>query len=138
MNILLTGFTGNIGQAVAEALADARLLAVVRDASTAPRRANVEFVAGSLEDLSEIRTEEIEVIIHGAANTSFTAPLETLRETNVHGTARMLAFAARCPRLQRFIHLSTTCVSGTTAGFIRYLVDAPRASASLNQTLGAG
>ena len=44
------------------------------------------------------------------------APLAELRQTNVTGTAALLEFARQCPRLRRFIHLSTTCVAGDRCG----------------------
>jgi nucleoside-diphosphate-sugar epimerase len=118
VSIFLTGYTGNVGQTIAAALPTARILALVRDLSTAPRRSNVQLVPGSLDALPEGCTDQIEIIIHAAADTSFTAPLDTLRRTNVEGTAQLLAFAGECPRLRRFIHLSTVCVSGKSTGLI--------------------
>lgn len=118
MKILLTGFTGNVGGPIAEALSQHHVLALVRNAPASPPPAHVELVRGSLEDLPTSRVGEIEAIIHAAADTSFRAPLETLRKTNVEGTRTLLEFATQCPRLERFVHLSTVCVSGKLTGNI--------------------
>jgi nucleoside-diphosphate-sugar epimerase len=109
-NILLSGFTGNIGYEVARQLAGNRVRALVRNVAAAPHLPHVEIV--------ESVTDDTEIIIHCAANTAFRAPLDELRTANVEGTRRMLEFAARCPRLKKFIHVSTVCASGDTTGFI--------------------
>jgi nucleoside-diphosphate-sugar epimerase len=118
VNILLTGFTGNVGGAIADALSDHRVLALVRSVPDAPIPAHVELVQGSLEDLPDSRMIDIEGIVHAAADTAFRSPLETLRQTNVEGTRRLIGFATKCPHLQRFVHLSTVCVSGKSTGSI--------------------
>lgn len=118
MNILLTGFSGNVGGAIADALNEHLILALVRNTPASPPPPHVELVSGSLENLPASWAGEIEAIIHAAADTSFRAPLESLRQTNVEGTRRLLDFAAQCPLLERFIHLSTVCVSGKSTGSI--------------------
>ena len=111
MSILLTGYTGNVGSALADALAAEEVIALVRTEPATKPQQNVRLVRGSFDDLSGIDRDEVEVIIHAAADTTFRAPLETLRQTNVDGTSAMLEFARRCPRLRRFLHISTVCVS---------------------------
>ena len=118
MNVLLTGFTGNLGPEIARQLAPHRVLALVRNAARAPRVAGVELVLGSLECIPEAIAPEVEVIVHSAALTAFRAPLKDLRSVNVEGTVRLMDFARACPQLRRFIHLSTTCVCGDRAGLI--------------------
>ncbi|MDB6079719.1 MAG: hypothetical protein JWO82_3466 [Akkermansiaceae bacterium] len=118
MNIFLTGYTGNLGPALAGALTGHAVQALVRDPSHAPVLPHVKVVAGSFEDLPLSLQGEIEVIIHSAASTAFLAPLEDLRRTNVEGTARMLDFARNCPRLKKFVHVSTACVCGLRSGDI--------------------
>lgn len=118
MKIFLTGITGNVGSAIAEALSAHQIVALVRHQPPRLCSSHVEIVNGSLEELPESITGEIEAIVHAAADTSFRAPLEQLRQTNVEGTRRLLEFASRCPRLQRFVHLSTVCVSGKSTGKI--------------------
>jgi nucleoside-diphosphate-sugar epimerase len=61
---------------------------------------------------------QVDVIIHAAAHTRFTAPLGDLRNTNVEGTRRVLDLARRCSRLQQFVFVSTTCVAGARTGSI--------------------
>lgn len=118
MNILLTGYTGNLGPEVARQLAPNRVLALVRQGAALPEGADVEVVEGRLEQLPEAIAPEVEAIVHGAASTAFRASPEESRRVNVGGTARLLEFADRCPRLRRFIHLSTTCVCGDRAGLV--------------------
>jgi nucleoside-diphosphate-sugar epimerase len=118
MNILLTGYTGNLGPSIAERLAPHAVFALVRSLDAAPVMGHVRLVEGSLERLPIELANHIEVIVHAAADTSFVVPLETLRATNVQGTERLLAFAQQCPRLRKFIHVSTTCVCGTSGGRI--------------------
>lgn len=57
-------------------------------------------------------------IVHLAAATSFTVGAEAARLTNVHGTARALDLARRCPRLDGFCLASTLYASGLDAGLI--------------------
>lgn len=118
MNILLTGYTGNLGPDIACRLAPDRVYALVRDPAAAPAMDHVVVVPGTLEALPSSLLSEIEIIVHSAASTAFRAPLSDLRRTNVTGTAALLDFARRCPRFERFIHLSTTCVAGDLGGRI--------------------
>ena len=118
MTVLLTGFTGNLGVEIARRLTSHRVFALARNARQAQRLNGVEIVEGSLEDLPAAIIPEVEVIVHSAASTAFRAPIEDLRRVNVDGTVRLLHFAQSCPRLNRFLHLSTTCVSGNQTGLI--------------------
>jgi nucleoside-diphosphate-sugar epimerase len=118
MNILLTGFTGALGPEIARQLAPHRILALVRDRERAPQQCGVALAEGSLESLPKAVAPEVEMVVHAAASTAFRASLEELRRTNVQGTARLLDFSRGCPRLRRFIHLSTTCVCGERTGLI--------------------
>src|SRR5687768_9084756 len=118
MKILLTGYTGNLGPAIARELAAHAVYAVVRDAGSAPAMAQVSIVEGSLERLPASLAGEIELIIHAAASTSFLAPLGDLRIANVEGTRHVLDFARTCPRLKKVVHVSTACVCGMQSGDI--------------------
>jgi nucleoside-diphosphate-sugar epimerase len=119
MNILLTGYTGNLGWELARALQPHRIFALVRDPDAAPGRRGVELIEGSLEALPQRLRGELDAIIHGAASTAFRAPRAELALANVDGTARLVEFARQCPRLRRFIHLSTICVCGARGGSVR-------------------
>ena len=55
-------------------------------------------------------------------------PPRDLHDVNVEGTRHVLAFAHRCPRLEQFLFVSTTCVAGTRTGVIHErLEDEPAA-----------
>jgi nucleoside-diphosphate-sugar epimerase len=115
-NILLTGWSGNIGQEIAGRLPDHRIHALVRR----PARAagSITPVLGDLHSIPGELARDTELIIHCAADTRFRAEPETLRRTNVSGTQALLRFASHCPRLRKILHISTTCVSGSTTGII--------------------
>lgn len=118
MTILLTGFSGNVGPEIARQLAPHRVLALVRDVRRAPRLDGVTLIEGSLESLPAAVQGEVEAIVHSAASVAFKLPLDELRRTNVDGTATLIEFARGCPRLKRFIHVSTVCVCGDRTGEI--------------------
>jgi nucleoside-diphosphate-sugar epimerase len=131
MKILLTGFTGNLGPAIAQSLASHSIRAVVRDMEAVPFLNHVELLLGDLDHLPESITADTEIIVHSAASTAFRAPLDELRLVNVRGTQLVLDFAARCPRLRKFVHLSTACVCGADGGDIPE-APLPRPSAFVN------
>src|SRR5688500_4254895 len=106
MNILLTGYTGNLGPSIAAALPDHHIIALCRNPADAPARAHVRVIAGDLDHLPAGMAADVEMIVHGAANTGFALPLDNLRGVNVSGTLKMIEFARTCPRLRRFVHLS--------------------------------
>ncbi len=62
--------------------------------------------------------QQIEIIIHAAADTKFRGSADAQWNVNVKGTRRMLEFAANCPRLRQFILVSTICVAGKNCGQI--------------------
>jgi thioester reductase-like protein len=60
-------------------------------------------------------------IIHGAATIRFDHPIEEARAINCGGTLRLLDLARRCTdtgRLERFVYIGTSSVSGRRAGVI--------------------
>ncbi len=57
-------------------------------------------------------------IVHCAGLVRFDSSLEEARRTNAAGTAAMLALARRCPRLERFDHISTAYVAGRRRGTV--------------------
>jgi nucleoside-diphosphate-sugar epimerase len=61
---------------------------------------------------------DVDVVIHAAAQTRFTAPAADLNESNVQGTRHVLDLARRCLHLEQFLLVSTTCVAGTATGSI--------------------
>jgi thioester reductase-like protein len=62
--------------------------------------------------------EETTAILHAAAATRFSLPLEAARTANVTTTENVVRFARRCPRLERLGFLSTAYVAGTRSGLI--------------------
>jgi len=78
-------------------------------------------------DVANRLRREVDVIVHAAANTRFTAPLSDLHAVNTQGTRHVLQLASQCPRLRQLLVVSTTCVAGTRTGLIaeRVEVQAP-------------
>ena len=135
--MLITGGSGAIGaelvrRLVAEPKADR--IAVLTRAPGAARQAMlleswqagakvpVGFVRGSMLTLADAAADmraDITHVLHLAADTRFSAPPEELRAANVDGTAAVLAFAGRCPRLSAVAVASTVYVAGLRQGTVR-------------------
>ena len=139
--MLLTGATGRLGRCIAAELAHAGcdLVVLVRAPSPQAARERMGLVL-SLEDGLDRATvvcgdvnrpwlglgardrrrlrASVDVIVHAAATTSFSLPLEEARATNLAGTANVLAFAERASRLQVLAHVSTAFVAGRRTGRI--------------------
>lgn len=60
----------------------------------------------------------MDAILHAAATTSFSLPLEAARASNVTSTENVLSLAERSPRLWRLAHVSTAFVAGRRTGRI--------------------
>jgi nucleoside-diphosphate-sugar epimerase len=75
----------------------------------------------SLRDLDTLREaqEQTEVIVHAAADIRFSTPLDESRRINRDGTARLLDWAAGCPKLKLFLHVSTVHVLGGGSGTLK-------------------
>lgn len=57
-------------------------------------------------------------VVHLAADTTFSRPLQQARRVNRDGTAHLLALAADCLHVERFAFVSTAFVSGRRMGFL--------------------
>ena len=116
MSVLVTGATGFVGGVVARRLlADGEEVAgLVRgDPSRLP--VGVHPVCGDLT--GEVAFPAgVTRVVHCAASVSFALPLAESRAINVGGTGRVLDAAARLPRLERLVHVSTAFVGGTHDG----------------------
>jgi nucleoside-diphosphate-sugar epimerase len=147
--VLVTGASGALGPSLLAELLDVdgidRVAVLLRPGPRWDRRVHelrsplsqssrLVFVAGDIvqPDLSLHATDrnrligEVDVVIHAAANTRFSAWGPELNEVNVEGTRRVLAFARRCPRLEQFLLVSTSCVAGTSTGpVVERLEDPP-------------
>lgn len=148
VNVLLTGATGAIGpHLAAELLASPRvdrLHVLVRpNCAPAPQRfdnwaikvwellprdlhhdrSRLQLVVGDLANETvgpawRDLAREVSVILHAAADTRFHAPAQEQWNINVTGTQRLLDWARTCPRLGRFLQVSTVCVAGSAMGRI--------------------
>lgn len=67
---------------------------------------------------SKLLRENVSVIVHSGAEIGFQKDAEVLNRTNLEGTANVIDFAKRLPKLTRFVHISTAYVSGQNSGVI--------------------
>lgn len=135
--MLVTGGSGAIGAELVRRLASERVTdrvvvltrspgaarqAMLLESWRADAKVPVGFVHGSMRTLGDAADDmrpDITHLLHLAADTRFSAPQEELRVTNVDGTAAMLAFARRCPRLSAVAVASTVYVAGLREGTVR-------------------
>jgi thioester reductase-like protein len=134
--VLLTGATGFVGKEILSRFLerdDRHVFALVRAddddqaAGRLPAHERLTAVAGDIErrglgladPASERLRHEVTTVLHCAASVSFDMPLEQSRGVNVEGTRRMMEFARRCPRLERFSYVSTAYVAGEPGGLFR-------------------
>jgi long-chain acyl-CoA synthetase len=141
-SILITGATGLLGRAVLARLlaADPRLRAyvLVRGAravspSPVPRSPSPAIipVCGDLcadglgiapDERAAIR-RDVTAIVHLAANTTFSTPLDRARAVNTVGTQRVLELANDCANPVHVAHVSTAFVAGRRTGVIAETLD---------------
>jgi long-chain acyl-CoA synthetase len=144
--VLLTGATGFLGMEVLTRLIeredDVSVIALVRAADREQARDRLDRVLARLYDdppaldgrllalpgdvalddaglsAADRRTicASATAVAHCAASITFDLPAEEAFNINALGTARLLDLAAGCPRLERFVHVSTAYVAGDTRG----------------------
>jgi|HubBroStandDraft_1064217.scaffolds.fasta_scaffold01064_11 nucleoside-diphosphate-sugar epimerase len=129
--VLISGGTGMVGQDLLPKICSQpiveRVFVLTRRKDVLPSHRKIEVVRGDVTrpdlglqcDLKQSVAQATTTIIHGAAETSFSADLSAARAVNVAGTEHMMRFAAGCPRLKAFCQLSTVYVSGKRTGTIR-------------------
>ena len=81
----------------------------------------VRLAGGDLSDAAPFAAVDpgaVRTIIHGAAATRFNVAEDAARAVNIHGTEKLLAFARRCPRLDRLALLGTLYACGLQDGRI--------------------
>ena len=83
------------------------------------RRAGLGMTDGQYAAIAS----DLDVIIHAAADTRFTAPPSESENVNVGGTLNMVRLARRCPRLRQLLFVGTACVAGTRTGVIDERLD---------------
>ena len=139
--ILLTGATGRLGRSLVEelVLGGSELALLVRARSPEAARDRVreafsETVPGrrltafcgdvTVPELGLGRRDRIrllssvDAVLHAAATTTFSLPLDTARGVNVAAAENVLALSVQAPRLQRVVHVSTAFVAGKRTGRI--------------------
>jgi nucleoside-diphosphate-sugar epimerase len=115
MRILVTGATGFLGGAVAQALhgAGQHVLATGRDRARGASlsQAGLDFMPAELceRGAAEALCQEVDAVVHCAALSSPWGPRQAFERCNVEATALLLAACQRA-RVQRFVHLSTPSV----------------------------
>ena len=126
--IFLTGATGLVGGLLLRRLAEAcpqwPVIALVRNPDTKFAHPNVHVIPGDITRpglgmLPDTRAQvcgSIGVIVHCAASTRFTLPLDQSQLVNAEGTANVLELARRSRRLRLFLHISSTSVAGRMRG----------------------
>ena len=125
MILLVTGANGAFGQGIVRALTECddieKIYALGRRNGLDFTSSKIEFVAADITSkltIPERIRRELTAILHAAAETRFSAPLDAARRVNVDGLANIVDVASRCPRLDRFGCLSTIYVAGKRTGRI--------------------
>jgi nucleoside-diphosphate-sugar epimerase/acyl carrier protein len=125
MILLLTGANGVFGQSLIRALAPCqeieKIYALGRRPPSDTISTKIEFVEGDITKKIAIADEircKLTAILHAAAETRFSAPLDAARRVNVDGLANVVSFASLCPKLDRITHLSTIYIAGKRTGQI--------------------
>lgn len=136
--ILVTGADGYIGRLVCDRLlanTEAPLHCWIRSNSAeefaqkqakwqerfAAHADRITLHTGNLTDdkpFASIDTSCIGRIIHTAAVTAFNVREDVANQVNRDGTAKMLAFARQCTRLERYCQVSTVYAAGLAAGAV--------------------
>lgn len=145
--ILVTGATGLIGggvlQRMLEANADLTAYVLVRDELRWKRGlhrwgalgSRLTAVSGDVREPgmgieSGVRSriaQEVNAIVHAAANTRFSQTLEESRVSNTVGTSNLLELASECPALTQFAFVSTAFVAGRATGNVPECDNGPEA-----------
>src|SRR5687768_8211703 len=135
LSVFVTGATGLVGRRVVdELLSDARVAQVfimARDVRRigGVRASDAQRVVPIRGDLAQeglgidIATHrhlarEVTIVVHCAANTSFSQPVDDARAINRDGTQRLLDITAGWKRVERWLFTSSAFVQGDRTGFV--------------------
>ena len=136
--LFITGATGLVGEGVLRQMlrSDPRLeaFALVRDelrwrsvasrlgplaSRVLPVRGDTTLAGLGLDPLVRQRVErETRLVVHAAADTSFSRPLDQSRFVNTLGTYHVAEVASDCAQLDRFVFVSTAFVAGRATGTV--------------------
>lgn len=70
------------------------------------------------EDVRSFLARHVTIVVHVAADTVFSRPLEMARATNLEGTRHVLEMAEAWPQVWRVLYVSTAFVAGRRVGCI--------------------
>ncbi len=118
MTTLITGASGFLGGRLAQLLAlqDEDVVVLARPSSNLAHLAQTphRVAPGDLTDPASLQAavKDVTRIFHCAACSTDWASYPTYYAANVTGTQNLLAAALAAPRLERFVHVSTTDVYG--------------------------
>lgn len=129
---LVTGAGGYLGERIARALLETRDASLVlwarpRQVAAVAQRFRrfgdrVVVCAGDLDDaapFAAVDRRAVGAIVHAAAITRFDVDAVRAERSNVDGTQKLLAFAASCPSIETFAHLSSVYATGLADGVVR-------------------
>jgi thioester reductase-like protein len=135
-SVLLTGATGLVGHNTLPRLLAAdpglhvfiltrdRASWLARAATAAIPNGRVTPLEGDLTDsglglgrpVRRALRNRVHTVVHAAADTVFSRPLDEARSVNTTGTAHLLELAAGWPGMRRFVQVSTAFVAGRLRG----------------------
>lgn len=136
--VLVTGADGYLGLRSVQGFlseTDDRLVLSVRAADRAELDAKKARLARELGTAADVRVDvvpsdltadaplsavatDVVCIVHAAARTNFDIARDTARRVNAEATARVAEFASTCPKLERFLFMSTLVSVGCRTGDI--------------------
>ncbi len=125
----VTGATGLLGRAIVARLLDDprvdRVYVLVRTPlqTSCSRVIPVpgDLLADGLRIPSSVRTrlaDEVGIVVHAAATTSFSQSLDEARATNRDGTQRLLEVTSEWTRISNWVYVSSAFVAGLRTGLV--------------------
>ncbi|KAK3003100.1 hypothetical protein RJ639_020219 [Escallonia herrerae] len=69
-------------------------------------------------DSVDVIANQVDLIVHSAANTTFDERYDVALNINTRGPCQMMSFARKCKKIKLFLHVSTAYVNGERQGQI--------------------